>query len=593
MRGKISIREKRGQKCKIKVRYLVAIIGLLLGSIIVGQATEATSCPDVRVVFARGSGGERWATDDYLTFKSAIESKLVTTTLQYEFIDLDYPAVGIDDLSVLAGAYFGAGEAYEFGASVNTGARNLVSLVNGADCPGTKYVLGGYSQGAMTLSKSLASLDADRLIYAATFGDPKLYLPEGEGIMPAACRGENLSDYRMYVPDCQAYKGMLGAYVPYEPLMLAGKVGTWCERRDVLCSSKHWDFMAGLSDHLSYVSHNLYEDASRVIFAKICEAFGIRNTVTSPHDTAILIDSTGSMSGLIEQYKAEALDLAEKTLVNGGRVALYDYRDYQEGYSAKQRCNFENCDLGTFAEGLAAIETDGGGDTPESLLASSLQVMQELNWKQGATKSIVVLTDAGYHEPDFDIGGTTRLDVVRLSKQIDPVNFYVITEPEVVASYSALTSETGGRVVTTADDLTELTDYIMERYDSLPRVEEMDVAPMAALPVLKVGDVILNDDEATVKFSTSGTRTVVILNDAVLGVTEGDSVTIGELDLTVENIVSLVPLSDVARGEGVEVRLNAGGLGEASAVKVDGGVNKNISSDELVLTPKAPNTGAK
>ena len=88
-------------------------------------------------------------------------------------------------------------------------------MVNSASCPGTKYVVGGYSQGAMVVSKALGSLNADRIIYAATFGDPKIYLPEGKGILPAACRGENLSDYRMYVPDCQAYKGLLGAYVPY------------------------------------------------------------------------------------------------------------------------------------------------------------------------------------------------------------------------------------------------------------------------------------------------------------------------------------------------------------------------------------------
>lgn len=589
MRGKIwaAWQNKRKQK----IRKWCVVTTMLLVTVMVPwgmmQDSRATGCPNLRVVFARGSGGERWNTDDYLTFKTTIESKLATTALTYDFIDLDYPAVGINDLSVLAGAYFGAGNAYEFGASVDEGVRNLAKLVNSTDCPETKYVLGGYSQGAMTVSKSLANLQADKLIYAATFGDPKIYLPEGEGILPAACRGENLSDYRMYVPDCQAYKGMLGAHIPYEPLLLTGKLGTWCEKRDIFCSSKHWDIVAGLSDHLSYVGHNLYEDASRVIFAKICEAFGVKNTVSSPHDTAILIDSTGSMSGLIEQYKAEALRLAEKTLATGGRVALYDYRDYREGYRAKQRCAFEDCTLETFEAGLAAIEVDGGGDTPESLLASSLQVMQELKWKQGSTKSIVVLTDAGYHEPDFDIGGTTKLDVVRLSKQIDPVIFYVVTTPWVAESYVDLAAETGGRVVTTTDDLTELTDYIMERYDSLPRVEEMDVMPLEELPTLAIEDVVYGDSEVTIKFTNAGVRTVIILNDAILGVTDGNSVTISELDLTVDNKVILVPLSETVRGEGVETQLNRSGFGRM----LDETVNKNTGHTEPVFIPKTPNAG--
>ena len=451
-------------------------------------------------------------------------------------------------------------------------------------------MIGGYSQGAMVVSGALSSLNAERVIYAATFGDPKIYLPEGAGLIPVACRGENLSDYRMYVPDCQAYKGMLGAYMPYEPLALEGKVGTWCEKRDIFCSSKHWDLAGGMSDHLSYVSNDLYEDASRVIFAKICATFGVVNTVASPHDTAILIDSTVSMGELIAQYKAEALRLAEKTLASGGRVALYDYRDYQEGYRARQRCNFESCTLETFAEGLAAIAVDGGGDTLESLLASSLQVMQELNWKQGATKSVVVLTDAGYHEPDYDIGRTTRLDVVRLSKQIDPVNFYVVTEPWMAKSYAALTGETGGRVVTTADDLTELTDYIMGRYDALPKVEESEAVETAELPVLTVEDVALEGSEVTVKFSTTGVATVVALNDAVLGLVEGSSVTIGGLDLSMENVVRLVPLSETMRGEGVEVRVSDGDSGGAGAEEA-GGTSKNTSPSEPALVPKAPNTG--
>lgn len=590
MRGKISIHGKGGAKYKIKVRYLCVAVGLLLGSMLTSRMVEAATCPEVRVVFARGSGSERWTDQNYLAFRDTIEAKLKTTSIDYEFIDLDYPAVGIANVSVLAGAFFGAGEAYEFGESVQAGIRNLATLVNGASCPGTKYVMGGYSQGAMVVSGALSSLNAERVIYAATFGDPKIYLPEGAGLIPAACRGENLSDYRMYVPDCQAYKGMLGAYMPYEPLALEGKVGAWCEKRDIFCSSKHWDLAGGMSDHLSYVSNDLYEDASRVIFAKICATFGVVNTVASPHDTAILIDSTVSMDELIAQYKAEALRLAEKTLASGGRVALYDYRDYQEGYRARQRCNFESCTLETFAEGLAAIAVDGGGDTLESLLASSLQVMQELNWKQGATKSVVVLTDAGYHEPDYDIGRTTRLDVVRLSKQIDPVNFYVVTEPWMAKSYAALTGETGGRVVTTADDLTELTDYIMGRYDALPRVEESEAVGTAELPVLTVEDVALEGSEVTVKFSTTGVATVVALNDGMLGIVEGETVTVRDLDTSVSNKLLLVPLGDDVRGEGVEVILNSievGGVGEARGV---GGAGETNTYSKGVI-PKAPNTG--
>ncbi|MBQ3433097.1 cutinase family protein [Candidatus Saccharibacteria bacterium] len=583
MRGRNLTKSRGGHKNKIKVWYLVVAVEVLLSGMIARQTVQAVECPDVRVVFARGSGGEQWTDQNYLAYKDSIEEKLQTTTLKYKFIDLDYPAVGIGDIEVLLGAYFGAGDAYEFGESVKSGVKKLDMMINRDACPETKYVLGGYSQGAMVVSGALGSLNADKLIYAATFGDPKIYLPEGKGLMPAACKGENLSDYRMYVPDCQAFKGMLGAYVPYEPVTFSGKVGTWCNKRDVMCSSKHWDFVAGVSDHTAYVSDDLYEDASRVIFDKICKAFGIENTISSPHDTAILIDSSGSMADMIEKYKAEALRLAEETLASGGRVALYDYRDLDDPYNPVQHCDFNTCTMDLFKTELDEIQTENGGDTPESLLSASFHVMKDLKWKQGSTKSLVVLTDADFLSPDRD--GMSFDEVVALSKQIDPVNFYIITDAAYGDSYTELASATGGRVVTNFDELSLLTDFIMERFDSLPRVED---EPVIELPVLAIDETSFNANEAKVRFHSDSTQTVVALNDAILGVTSETEFTIGGLRGDVENRLTLIPLKGNLRGEPVEILLNQvddkKGMSEESNFTLE---------NNIMIMPKVPNTGRK
>ena len=523
---------------------------------------EAASCPNLRVVFARGSGGERWKDANYLAYKSAIEPKLATTGLTYEFIDLDYPAVGvgIDNLEVTLGALVGSGDAYAFGESVKSGVKNLDKMVNSASCPGTKYVIGGYSQGAMVVSKALSSLRTDKLIYAATFGDPKVYLPEGKGLIPAACRGENLSDYRMYVPDCRAYKGLLGAYIPYEPANLAGKVGIWCNKRDIFCSSH-----LNVTDHVSYISENLYEDASRVIFDKICRTFGIENTISSPHDTAILIDSSGSMTSMIESYKAEALRLATETLTSGGRVALYDYRDLDDPYDLVKHCDFESCSLEKFSAELANIRTDGGGDTAESLLSAAFHTMTDLNWKYGSTKSLVVLTDANFLSPDRD--GMTFDEVVAMSKRIDPVNFYIITNGSYGDDYADLARETDGKVVTNFDELNLLTDFIMERYDSLPRVEES--SEEVVIPTLVVKSVNgVGPSEAVVDYTSSSRRALVVLNDRVMGTTNESSIRLTNLDMTQDNNLTLIPLGDDVRGEGVDIDLS-----------------------KVLTLPKAPNTG--
>lgn len=550
------------------------------------KSAWAESCPDVRIIFARGSGGERWVDKNYQTFKSAIEEKL-PEEISYDFVDLDYPAVGIglENILVAIGAAISAGDAYEFGASVDAGVSELINVVNYGSCVDTQYVLGGYSQGAMVVSKALSSLNADKIIYAATFGDPKIYLPEGAGILPAACSGKNLSNYRMYVPDCRAYKGLLGSYRPYQPEAYIDKLGTWCNKYDIFCSS-HFS----ISSHTSYVTDDLYEDASRVIVGKIASAFGVKNAYTSLHDTAILIDSTGSMVGMIEKYKTEALRLATETLTSGGRVALYDYRDLKDGYRPVARCDFETCNLDNFEQKLDEITLDGGGDGDESLLSASFTVMKELKWRRGATKSLVILTDAGYLSPDRD--GMTYREVVKLSKTIDPVNFYIITTKAKAADYSALARDTGGKVFT---NFSPATSYIMERYDSLPRVDEcMESGIETFVRINSVQQT--GPTEVVVRFEASGGKVLVILNDAVLGVVEGESLTLTNLKVGVLSTLTLVPLSDNRRSDGVSAEIVLDGEGYGS---VDEDKNKDddktpIAEEESeVLIPKTPNTGRR
>lgn len=55
-----------------------------------------------------------------------------------------------------------------------TGGPTMAKLVKQAlsQCPKTKVLLGGYSQGAMVVHKAASSLDADQVTAAVLFGDP-------------------------------------------------------------------------------------------------------------------------------------------------------------------------------------------------------------------------------------------------------------------------------------------------------------------------------------------------------------------------------------------------------------------------------------
>ena len=230
--------------------------------------------------------------------------------------------------------------------------------------------------------------------------------------------------------------------------------------------------------------------------------------------------------------------------------------------------SFDTCDsLDTFETKMNEIVTEYGGDLPESLLSASFHVMKELNWKLGSTKSLVVLTDAGYHSPDRD--GTTFGAVAKLSKEIDPVNFYIITNEDVASEYIDLANETGGKVVTDFNKLTLLTDYIINRNDSLPRVEEESSEES---PILNKISSSYYADTIAISFSTNGTGVVVVLNDYIVGITVEKEITISDLDRRIENEILLAPIDDGLRGDAVRIIIPPDGLGG-------------------VAIPNAPNTG--
>lgn len=463
----------------VTLTLVVSLISSLIG-VNVGHAS-ARGCDDVQFIFARGSG-EQLNDVSYQAWRQEISVQLKDSKLTYSFYELGsaaqrgfrYPAVAVSDsldgyLNAL-GAIVSAGAAFDFGSSVTAGMKELQAYVDTtlAHCPKTQFVLGGYSQGAMVLSRSLPQLDADHIIYVTTFGDPKLYLPEGQGgPVSAACRGQNFSSYRIYVPNCQVYEGLLGSYRPYQPTDYADKVGVWCNTKDIMCG-------AGLSfdDHVAYAAEGLYAQAAAKIAERLAKVFSLELATsvpgsTSMNDVAFLIDSTNSMTPVINRYRAEAKSLARRVLDRGGRIALYEYRDLADPFEPVQHCDFA-CSYEEFVAKLDNIETAGGGDDRESALSALVYTMSTLKWQVGANKSVVLLTDNGYLTPDRD--GTTISDVRDLSRAIDPVNVYIMAEKSLApgflkSQYNILAKNTDGAVfdVHSDADLTLSSNTVLGR----------------------------------------------------------------------------------------------------------------------------------
>lgn len=672
--------------------------------------TKITDCYDATFVFARGSG-EKLNDTSYTAWQTANQEALARSNLDisYNFYELgsasqfgaQYPAVAVSGdmgaFGTMLGAFVSGGASFNFGASVEEGSRELLNYISKVSvaCPETKFVLGGYSQGAMLISRVLDQITSDKIIYVATFGDPKLYLPEGKGNRPVACSGKNLSNYRAYVSDCHAYEGILGSIRPYQPTGYYNKLGTYCNSQDIMCSSG-----MSISDHTSYTSRGLYQVAAQTIASRIRSAFRSESVDAdtsekiSTHDLLIVFDLTYEMHLDINNYLAEVRALIRQTRSLGGRVALYTIWQSSGAYNTVRPVILPACDFSCSAEELdyqvnrlsnrlAPASTTGG----ISIYMALNQAMQKLEWQVGATKTAVVFTNNYPRATDHD--KSTWESIAELSLSIDPVNIYTLTSNELTArSLEPLSSATNGQIYmlsgqssglveavtgrpiaelaletysgivgdefifdasseSSSQELADLrfdwdldTDGIFEIQDSTPIIHHTYAMPTSGYLQVKVTDasgysstmsarlnVTASPETLTkisslqarrtaeqtfqITFETDASRTLVVLNDAILGFVDAAQKSFTLTDISQTSELRLIPYSASGiRGEAAEVTLdpaeeidspssdlsspepNLPATSEKPAVSpLDTSISQLPLKNRPVFIPKAPNTG--
>lgn len=120
-------------------------------------AANAESCPEIEVVYARGSGQPVGLGDVGDAFVEALNEKLSGRSVQ--IYPVEYPA---------STDYRNSAELGEADATAHIKATV-------ANCPNTKLVLGGYSQGALVIdmaSNALPPTVANHVAALAFFGSP-------------------------------------------------------------------------------------------------------------------------------------------------------------------------------------------------------------------------------------------------------------------------------------------------------------------------------------------------------------------------------------------------------------------------------------
>ncbi len=496
--------------------YQLAILIILGGVGILSSSASSSSgddCSDYEFIFARGSG-QSLNDVDYVTFKTEVEAALKEENISFYELGENggYPAFSPGFKEVL-GTYLSAGESYKFGESVEKGTEELLSHLKSEikRCSNKKYILAGYSQGAFVIDKTLPYLTAEKIIYVATFGDPKLYLPEGKN--RNACKQIGLSSYRVYVPDCEIDEGIFGGLNPYESQNFDGKRGAWCNQNDFICGSKLniTDLWKG---HTNYTGKNGYQKFASIITEKISNSKENSETTARYSEAKkrdIVLINDYSNSPLSSSLKKRLVELAN----HGSRISVYNlYSFINYSLQCVEMIPFTNDHL---EEQLARIDSAtfaNISDINDNIFLGIRDVARLIKWEPGSERHIFVYSSKNYSN-SLSIDTISSKDVLKVLKEND-IKLSILSESglEKDEKYHDLVIESGGQL-------------IGSQYDKI---------------ILSQNQTELKPEyfSKTFEVNQNSENSLVIINGALYGITNKKKIVIRNLDKNRVNDIQFI-----------------------------------------------------
>ena len=191
------------------------VVGLVPIAVMDVPSAGAQACPDVEVIFARGTTEPPGVGGIGQVFVDAVRAKSGGRSVGV--YPVDYPA------------------SRDFATSTPAGAENASAHIQSvaASCPGTRMVLGGYSQGAGVIDLATTALPAstaDHVVAAALFGGPSSSFADSLSPGP----------------------------LPHVGPLYAAKTIDLCVPNDPICSEGGWDWGA----HAAYIQTGMVDQAA-------------------------------------------------------------------------------------------------------------------------------------------------------------------------------------------------------------------------------------------------------------------------------------------------------------------------------------------
>jgi hypothetical protein len=130
-------------------------------------------------------------------------------------------------------------------------------------------------------------------------------------------------------------------------------------------------------------------------------------------EVAFVLDTTGSMGGLIEGAKRRIWSIARR--IGEGRprpdlhIALVGYRDVGDAYVT--RVYDLTADMDAVSANLAGFQAQGGGDGPEHVSAALADAVSRVSWSEGHALRVIFLVGDAPPHTDYQDGFDYRRHV--------------------------------------------------------------------------------------------------------------------------------------------------------------------------------------
>jgi hypothetical protein len=379
-----------------------------------------------------------------------------------------------------------------------------------AGCPTTRWILLGYSQGAMAARWTFDAMPS-RVASLYLVGDP-FQLPNKPGNKGGGKNGTGLVRWNF-----SGDASKLDRYYNNRP---ADSV-TLCHDNDVICDFG-WPFKD--ATHLDYFTTAGEKRAEGRALAKMVSAAVTRGggaggtPKPAVRDVEIMfaIDTTGSMGSYISDAVDSARALGNQVLgvTPSSKVGLVEYRDHGDSFVSRSVVPLTR-NVSAFESGLEGLDADEGGDTPEAVYSGMVKALGA-SWSPTAKHAVAVIGDAPAHDPE-PVTGYTGAEIARMfagtvagrrlgrvataaaaPDQPTSLVFGLSSDSELTDQLDMISETAGGNTYDIGDDgsVGELMSDV---------VEETEAAPVATLKVLP---------------SVSGHDTVVSAADSYVSVGE-------------------------------------------------------------------------